>query len=75
MQPCSGPSLDETDHEELDALAYQTIPGKTIDSRKLVSFLRVRFGAGSYDMHMMQDSYRVIAPRKLSMVSDVCQSR
>ncbi|KAF1960284.1 hypothetical protein CC80DRAFT_590563 [Byssothecium circinans] len=58
---------DEQLDEFPDISAYQSIPGKTIDSRKLSSFLRTKFGAGAYDVHIMQDSYCILAPRKLSL--------
>jgi hypothetical protein len=59
IQPCSSAALDDTDREELNTLPYQAIPGKTIDSRKLASFLRVKFGAGSYGIYVSTTTRRL----------------
>ncbi|KAF1913081.1 hypothetical protein BDU57DRAFT_344374 [Ampelomyces quisqualis] len=48
---------------------FQSIPGTCIDAGKLLALLRMKFGAGTYDMHIIQNSYCVAAPRKLSRVS------
>ncbi|KAL1795666.1 hypothetical protein ACET3X_005890 [Alternaria dauci] len=44
----------------------QSISGRNIDPNKLTMLLRVKFGAGAYDVHIMQNSYCIIAPRRLS---------
>jgi hypothetical protein len=31
-----------------------------------------KFGAGAYDVHIMQNAYRIVAPRRLSDVSCIC---
>lgn len=51
----------------------QSIPGRNIDSRKLAAILRMKFGIGAYDISIMQDSYYIVAPRRLSMVSWYCR--
>lgn len=61
---------DETSDDLPDFNAAQSISGRNIDSGKLSALLRTKFGAGAYDIHIMQNSYRVIAPRRLSDVSD-----
>jgi hypothetical protein len=43
--------------------------GRNIDTQKMTAFLRAKFGAGTYDIHYMQNSYCVSAPRRLSDVS------
>lgn len=48
----------------------QSISGRNIDSSKLTALLTTNFGAGAYDVYIMQNSYRVVAPRRLSDVSD-----
>ncbi|KAL6704963.1 hypothetical protein ACN47E_007508 [Coniothyrium glycines] len=55
--------LDD-DHSEWDDA--QSISGSNIDPAKLTTLLRIKFGAGAYDIHIIQNSYCIIAPRKLS---------
>jgi hypothetical protein len=38
--------------------AFQSISGRNIDSSKLLSLLRMKFGAGSYDMHVSYNQPR-----------------
>jgi hypothetical protein len=52
----------------------QVIPGQNIDSRKLAAILRMKFGIGLYDISIMQDSYHIVAPRRLSM-DEIAQCR
>ncbi|KAJ8117096.1 hypothetical protein OPT61_g1617 [Boeremia exigua] len=46
----------------------QSISGRWIDSAKLTTLLRVKFGAGSFNVHLIQDSYYISAPQRLSAV-------
>ncbi|OWY50958.1 hypothetical protein AALT_g4244 [Alternaria alternata] len=62
-------SLVEQDHEVVDFEDAQSISGRNIDPDMLTMLLRVKFGAGAYDIHIMQNSYCIIAPRRLSSVS------
>ncbi|KAI4662996.1 uncharacterized protein J4E79_004308 [Alternaria viburni] len=59
-------SLAEQSDDALDFDDAQSISGRNIDPKKLAMLLRVKFGAGAYDIHIMQNSYCIIAPRKLS---------
>jgi hypothetical protein len=44
------------DHEDsLSIDTSQSIPGHNIDSSKLLSLLRMKFGVGSYDMHVSRN--------------------
>ncbi|OAL02958.1 hypothetical protein IQ06DRAFT_292213 [Phaeosphaeriaceae sp. SRC1lsM3a] len=63
---------DDDDDDDFDD--YQSIPGSCIDATKLLSLLRMKFGAGTYDMHIVQNSYCVAAPRRLSK-SEIAQCR
>jgi hypothetical protein len=47
----------------------QDISGRNINAAKLMTMLRKKFGAGAYDVHVMHNSYCIMAPRKLSVVS------
>lgn len=40
------------DDDDDDFDDYQSIPGSCIDATKLLSLLRMKFGAGTYDMHV-----------------------
>ncbi|KAK4247591.1 hypothetical protein C7999DRAFT_32009 [Corynascus novoguineensis] len=74
------PSLDDTDTQserivdssagsgqsEIDISAYQDIFERNIKPSKLVALLRKRFGAGSYEIHMIHEIYIVRAPERLS---------
>lgn len=44
-------SLEDHDDDD-DFDDYQSIPGSCIDASKLMALLRMKFGAGSYDMHV-----------------------
>jgi hypothetical protein len=59
-------------YESDDDLEYETptqsISGRDIDPVKLKLLLRTKFGAESYDIHIMQNAYCINAPRKLSAV-------
>ncbi|KAF1850769.1 uncharacterized protein K460DRAFT_361536 [Cucurbitaria berberidis CBS 394.84] len=59
-------SLNEHHVEFPDLDDAQSISGSNIDPAKLTMLLRVKFGAGSYDIYIMHNSYCIIAPRKLS---------
>ncbi|KAF2714313.1 hypothetical protein K504DRAFT_486259 [Pleomassaria siparia CBS 279.74] len=61
-------ALGELDDSLPDPDAAQFIPGSNIDPSKLMLFLRTKFGAGTYDTHILQNSYCIIAPAKLSIV-------
>ncbi|RII24626.1 hypothetical protein CUC08_Gglean011636 [Alternaria sp. MG1] len=44
-------SLVEQDHEVVDFEDAQSISGRNIDPDMLTMLLRVKFGAGAYDIH------------------------
>jgi hypothetical protein len=45
-------SLVEQDHEVMDFEDAQSISGRNIDPDMLTMLLRVKFGAGAYDIHV-----------------------
>ncbi|KAH6846402.1 hypothetical protein B0T12DRAFT_486737 [Alternaria alternata] len=45
-------SLVEQDHEVVDFEDAQSISGRNIDPDMLTMLLRVKFGAGAYDIHV-----------------------
>jgi hypothetical protein len=45
-------SLDEYEEDCSDLEDAQAISGKHIDPRKLAMLLRIKFGAGTYDIHV-----------------------
>ena len=45
------PQLDDDDEDDIGGVR-QTIPGSRVDFIKLLSLLRMKFGAGSYDVHV-----------------------
>jgi hypothetical protein len=47
----------------------QSIAGRNIDSTKLKILLRTKFGVGSFKVQIIQNTYCIKAPRKLSTVS------
>ncbi|KAI8941653.1 hypothetical protein NX059_002866 [Plenodomus lindquistii] len=59
-------SIDDYSDDDWDLNEAQSISGRNIDPEKLTMLLRIKFGAGAYDVHIMQGSYCVVAPRKLS---------
>ncbi|KAH3941062.1 hypothetical protein HBI56_136300 [Parastagonospora nodorum] len=44
----------------------QSISGRNIDPAKLKILLRTKFGAGSFEIQIIQNTYCINAPRKLS---------
>jgi hypothetical protein len=44
--------VDQHNDDNIDLDAFQSIPGQNIDFSKLLSLLRMKFGAGSYNMHV-----------------------
>jgi hypothetical protein len=44
--------LDDRDDDIPDIDAFQSISGRNIDPDKLLGLLRMKFGAGTYDMHV-----------------------
>jgi hypothetical protein len=50
------------DHQDdlYDLDAFQSIPGSSIDSSKLLALLRMKFGAGSYNMAVSCEFARLI---------------
>ncbi|KAF2265197.1 hypothetical protein CC78DRAFT_208597 [Lojkania enalia] len=56
-------------HEYTDTPKAQAIPGRNINAEKLTAMLRTKFGIGRYDVYIIHNSYRIIAPRELSTVS------
>lgn len=70
--------VGEQIYESDDDIEYETptqsISGRDIDPIKLKLLLRTKFGAGSYDIHIMQNAYCINAPRKLSTVSHVWEA-
>jgi hypothetical protein len=57
-------SEDEFDNE----LPTQSIAGRNIDPTKLKILLRTKFGVGSFEIQIMQNTYCINAPRRLSTV-------
>jgi hypothetical protein len=59
----SSPSMRE--HDEDDCLSdleeAQSISGSNIDPAKLATLLRIKFGAGSYDIHVSRASRATFA--------------
>jgi hypothetical protein len=47
----------------------QSIAGRNIDPTKLKILLRTKFGVGSFEIQIIQNTYCINAPRKLSTVS------
>jgi hypothetical protein len=47
----------------------QSISGRNIDPTKLKILLRTKFGVGSFEVQVIQNTYCINAPRKLSTVS------
>ncbi|KAH7385335.1 hypothetical protein DE146DRAFT_759581 [Phaeosphaeria sp. MPI-PUGE-AT-0046c] len=66
--------INAHDDDDDDFDDYQSIPGSCIDATKLQTLLRMKFGAGSYDMHIVQNSYCIAAPRRLSK-GEIAQCR
>jgi hypothetical protein len=62
-------SLYEPSRDDLPEYNAISRCGRNIDTQKMAAFLRAKFGAGKYDIHYMQNSYCVSAPRRLSDVS------
>lgn len=46
------PLWEESDDDLLDAAPTQAISGRNIDPMKLRTLLRIKFGAGTYDIHV-----------------------
>jgi hypothetical protein len=44
--------VDQHNNDNIDLDAFQSIPGQNVDCSKLLSLLRMKFGAGSYNMHV-----------------------
>jgi hypothetical protein len=59
---------DSDDDIEYDP-PTQSISGRNIDPAKLKVLLRTKFGAGSFEIQIIQNTYCINAPRKLSNVS------
>ncbi|KAF2253071.1 hypothetical protein BU26DRAFT_515451 [Trematosphaeria pertusa] len=67
--------LSEEHNNELPDLgSAQSIPGRHINPTKLTALLRIKFGAGTYEVQIVQNSYCIIAPRKLSS-SEIAECR
>jgi hypothetical protein len=48
--------------------SFQDLPGLRISLDKLSAKLRSKFGTGRYQIFLMQDTYSIRAPGRLSMV-------
>ncbi|KAH7095141.1 hypothetical protein FB567DRAFT_21385 [Paraphoma chrysanthemicola] len=63
---CSADILDDSDDGFEFETPTQAISGRNIDPVKLKILLRTKFGAGSFEVCILQNSYCINAPRKLS---------
>jgi hypothetical protein len=66
---CSKGMLEDSDDDFEYEAPTQAISGRNIDPTKLKILLRTKFGAGSFEVQIIQNSYCINAPRKLSNVS------
>jgi hypothetical protein len=66
---CSNGMLEDSDDDFEYEAPTQAISGRNIDPTKLKILLRTKFGAGSFEVQIIQNSYCINAPRKLSNVS------
>ncbi|KAI1349843.1 hypothetical protein F5Y01DRAFT_168465 [Xylaria sp. FL0043] len=69
-----GPQREDSESEVEETKrdsATQDISARHISSMKLMAMLRMKFGIGAYDVHMMQNCFYIKAPRKLSKVSNL----
>jgi hypothetical protein len=52
----------------LRAVNRQNLPGTRIHLEKLSVRLKMKFGIGSYEIHLMHDVYSIVAPGCLTTV-------
>jgi hypothetical protein len=66
---CPNDVLYDSDEDREYDPPTQSISGRNIDPAKLKILLRTKFGAGSFEIQIIQNTYCINAPRKLSNVS------
>jgi hypothetical protein len=66
---CSNEPVYDSDDDLEWEFPTQSIAGRNIDPTKLKILLRTKFGVGSFEVQVIQNTYCINAPRKLSTVS------